>query len=213
MLHERCLIPQRPTCRYFTFLLLLLVNVLLTTQLTTRAQTRSVPDTTNGIHIWNDQLLARAMTDQQMKFAATHYDGTQKILRSYADKFRSYNPNFLILHYRLGQALGYRIPQGDCQPTGDIISVMEGNQWVPDPLVAQKLLNALKQAAERMVGRGHQPVILCSPSLRRHLRKLTDRILHSVPILGLNEVDSVTRLQAIETVRLDLDGGDTRSLA
>lgn len=89
----------------------------------------------------------------------------------------------------------------------------QGNQWVPDPLVAQKLLNALKQAAERMVGRGHQPVILCSPSLRRHLRKLTDRILHSVPILGLNEVDSVTRLQAIETVRLDLDGGDTRSLA
>ncbi|GAB1724287.1 MAG: flagellar biosynthesis protein FlhA [Nitrospira sp. CR1.1] len=89
----------------------------------------------------------------------------------------------------------------------------QGNQWVPDPLVAQKLLSALKQAAERMVGRGHQPVILCSPSLRRHLRKLTDRILHSVPILGLNEVDSVTRLQAMETVRLDLDGADTRSLA
>ncbi|MCS6296540.1 MAG: flagellar biosynthesis protein FlhA [Nitrospira sp.] len=89
----------------------------------------------------------------------------------------------------------------------------QGNQWVPDPLVAQKLLTALKQAAERMVGRGHQPVILCSPSLRRHLRKLTERILHSVPILGLNEVDSVTRLQAMETVRLDLDGGDTRSLA
>ncbi len=92
-------------------------------------------------------------------------------------------------------------------------AVGQGNQWVPDPLVAQKLLSALKQAAERMVGRGHQPVILCSPSLRRHLRKLTDRILHSVPILGLNEVDSVTRLQAMETVRLDLEAGDTRSLA
>ncbi len=92
-------------------------------------------------------------------------------------------------------------------------AVGQGNQWVPDPLVAQKLLSALKQAAERMVGRGHQPVILCSPSLRRHLRKLTDRILHSVPILGLNEVDSVTRLQAMETVRLDLEVGDTRSLA
>ncbi|HEX4947057.1 MAG TPA: putative glycoside hydrolase [Blastocatellia bacterium] len=91
-----------------------------------------MPSTTNGIHIWNDQLLARAMTEQQMKFAATHYDGTQKILRSYADKFRSYNPNFLILHYRLGQALGYRVPQGNCQPTGEVIHVMEGNQWVPE---------------------------------------------------------------------------------
>jgi len=89
----------------------------------------------------------------------------------------------------------------------------QGSQWAPDPLVAQKLLTALKAAAERMVGRGHQPVILCSPSLRRHLRKLTDRILHSVPILGLNEVESVTRLQAVETVRLDLEVGETRSLA
>ncbi len=88
-----------------------------------------------------------------------------------------------------------------------------GNQWVPDPMVAQKLLIALKASAERMVGRGHQPVILCSPSLRRHLRKLTDRILHSVPILGLNEVESVVRLQAMETVRLDIEVGDTRSLA
>ena len=88
-----------------------------------------------------------------------------------------------------------------------------GNQWVPDPMVAQKLLTALKASAERMVGRGHQPVILCSPSLRRHLRKLTDRILHSVPILGLNEVESVVRLQAMETVRLDIEVGETRSLA
>lgn len=92
-------------------------------------------------------------------------------------------------------------------------STPQGNQWIPDPQVAQKLLAALKQAAERMVGRGHQPVILCSPSLRRHLRKLTDRILHSVPVLGLNEVDTVVRLQAIETVRLDLEVGETRSLA
>lgn len=92
-------------------------------------------------------------------------------------------------------------------------STPQGTQWIPDPQVAQKLLAALKLAAERMVGRGHQPVILCSPSLRRHLRKLTDRILHSVPILGLNEVDSVVRLQAMETVRLDLEVGETRSLA
>ena len=92
-------------------------------------------------------------------------------------------------------------------------AIPHGNQWSPDPMVAQKLLTALKAAAERMVGRGHQPVILCSPSLRRHLRKLTDRILHSVPVLGLNEVESVVRLQAMETVRLDIEIGETRSLA
>ena len=54
---------------------------------------------------------------------------------------------------------------------------------------------------------------LCSPSLRRHLRKVTDRILHAVPVLGLNEIDSIVRLQAVETVRLDLETAETRSLA
>ncbi len=135
MIFERCSLPQRSTCRSFYLCLFLLINSLTTMPIATFAQSstpRSVPDTTKGIHIWNDQLIARAMTEQQMKFAATHYDGTQKILRSYADKFRSYNPNFLILHYRLGQALGYRIPQGNCQPMGEIISVIEGNQWVPE---------------------------------------------------------------------------------
>ena len=92
-------------------------------------------------------------------------------------------------------------------------AVPQGSAWSVDPLLSQKLLTALKQAAERMAGRGHQPVILCSPSLRRHLRKLTDRILHSVPVLGLNEIDSIVRLQAMETIRLDMEAVETRSLA
>ena len=96
------------------------------------ATPRIVPNTATGIHIWNDQLLPRAMSEEQIKFAATHYDGTQKILRADADKLRSYNPNFLVLHYRLGQMLGYRQPQGNCQLTGDVIRVIEGNQWVPE---------------------------------------------------------------------------------
>jgi uncharacterized protein (TIGR03437 family) len=122
-------LPRLRVCQQFCLVVLLLIVFLF--QSSAFAQ-RNVPDTTKGIHIWNDQLLARAMTEQQMKFAATRYDGTQKILRSYADKFRTYNPNFLILHYRLGQSLGFRIPQGNCQPTGEIISVIEGNQWVPE---------------------------------------------------------------------------------
>jgi flagellar biosynthesis protein FlhA len=42
---------------------------------------------------------------------------------------------------------------------------------------------------------------------------VTDRILHAVPVLGLNEIDSIVRLQAVETVRLDLETAETRSLA
>jgi flagellar biosynthesis protein FlhA len=73
-----------------------------------------------------------------------------------------------------------------------------------DPGLPQQVVLALKQAAERVASRGYQPVILCSATSRRYLRKLTDRVLHSVPILGMNEVDGAAKLQAIETVRLEV---------
>ena len=72
-----------------------------------------------------------------------------------------------------------------------------------DPALSHKLLTSLKQAAERVAARGQQPILLCSPALRRHLRRLTDRMLHSVPVMGLNEVDALVRLQSSDTVRIE----------
>ncbi|ALA58611.1 flagellar biosynthesis protein FlhA [Nitrospira moscoviensis] len=81
----------------------------------------------------------------------------------------------------------------------------QGAALTLDPTVSHKLLSSLKQAAERVAARGYQPVVLCSPGVRRHLRRLTDRILHSVPVMGLNEVDALVRLQSLDTVRLDAE--------
>ncbi|MGH7233145.1 MAG: flagellar biosynthesis protein FlhA [Nitrospiraceae bacterium] len=74
--------------------------------------------------------------------------------------------------------------------------------WSVDPGISQRLLSALKQAAERAAARGQQPIILCSPALRRHLRRLTDRVLHSVPVLAPTEIDGMAKIKACETVRL-----------
>jgi flagellar biosynthesis protein FlhA len=74
-----------------------------------------------------------------------------------------------------------------------------------DPTLSHKLLTALKQAAERVAARGQQPIVLCSQVVRRHLRRHSDRQLHAVPIMGLNEVDSFARLQALDTVRIDFE--------
>lgn len=74
-----------------------------------------------------------------------------------------------------------------------------------DPTLAHKLLGSMKQAAERVAARGQQPVVLCSQVVRRHLRRLSDRILHSVPVMGLNEVDALVRLQSLDTVRIDTE--------
>lgn len=82
-------------------------------------------------------------------------------------------------------------------PPGAVLSL--------DPALSHKLLNGLKQAAERVASRGHQPVVLCSQVVRRHLRRLTDRVLHAVPIIGLNEVDASVRLQSLDMVRIDAE--------
>ena len=74
-----------------------------------------------------------------------------------------------------------------------------------DPTLSHKLLTGLKQAAERVAARGQQPIVLCSQVVRRHLRRHSDRMLHAVPVMGLNEVDSFVRLQSLDTVRIDFE--------
>ncbi len=89
------------------------------------------PDTTNGIHIFNDQLDTN-LSEAQWIFAATRYAGTQKMVRSDADRLRAINPAFLILHCRLGPGLGYRTIQGTCSPSGGYIHIVEGDNWVQE---------------------------------------------------------------------------------
>jgi flagellar biosynthesis protein FlhA len=70
------------------------------------------------------------------------------------------------------------------------------------PGLAQRVQGAIKQAAERAIGRGVQPVLLCSPPLRPYLRRLIERGLSSLPVLSLNEVEGQVRLQSLEMVKV-----------
>jgi hypothetical protein len=59
------------------------------------------PPTTDGIHIFEDQLPG-GMSDAMVQFLATHTDGTQKVLLGQTNQFRAINPDFTVLHYQLG---------------------------------------------------------------------------------------------------------------
>jgi flagellar biosynthesis protein FlhA len=97
-------------------------------------------------------------------------------------------------------------PRLDRALSDQAAAVPQGGMLNLDPGLSHTLLAALKQAVERVAARGHQPVLLCSPMLRRHIRRLTDRILHAVPVVGINELDSMVRLQPLDTIRLDGEG-------
>jgi hypothetical protein len=62
---------------------------------------RPIPDTTAAIHVWDDQL-PDSMSDAQIRFVATHVDGTQKVSLQTAQRLRAIDPGFLVLYYRLG---------------------------------------------------------------------------------------------------------------
>ena len=64
-----------------------------------------LPDTTARIVPFADQL-DNSYSDALVRFVATRYAGTQKMLKAENDRYRAVNPNWLLLHYRLGSSSG-----------------------------------------------------------------------------------------------------------
>jgi Hypothetical glycosyl hydrolase family 15 len=65
------------------------------------AALRPIPDTSDAVHVWDDQL-PDSMSDAQVRFVAQHVDGTQKVGLDTARRLGAVNPGLLVLHYRLG---------------------------------------------------------------------------------------------------------------
>ena len=61
---------------------------------------RTFPDTWDGIRVFADQLPSLSVAQRQ--FAASHYVGTQKQTSNLIDAIRAYNPDFIMIQYRLG---------------------------------------------------------------------------------------------------------------
>lgn len=96
------------------------------------------PDTSLGIHVFDDQLpgtLSPALLD----FVADRVDGAQKLPRSLVDELHERNSAFVVLQYRLGIGLGYRTAADGCEPSGEDIRILDGDEWIvewpaePDP--------------------------------------------------------------------------------
>jgi hypothetical protein len=62
---------------------------------------RQFPTSWDHVQVFVDQLDGGLSTAQK-KFAASHYAGTQKQTSNLIDSIRVYNPNFIMLQYRLG---------------------------------------------------------------------------------------------------------------
>jgi hypothetical protein len=82
---------------------------------------REFPDATSAIRILTDQLPG-GMSEAQIRFAATHYVGTQKLTLNLSRPLRAINPDFLVLHYRLAM----------WQSAPHVNYITAGNTWSND---------------------------------------------------------------------------------
>jgi flagellar biosynthesis protein FlhA len=77
-----------------------------------------------------------------------------------------------------------------------------GDHMGLSPGLFNQVIVAVRQAIERVVGQGYQPIVLCSQSIRSQLYRLVSPGVHALAVLSPNELDPKTKIQAIEVVRL-----------
>ncbi len=70
-----------------------------------------------------------------------------------------------------------------------------------DPASIQRVVQAVQRAVESVTAKGIQPVILCGPQVRRHLKKILDRFIPNVTVLSHSEVTGSIKLEAVEIIR------------
>ncbi len=70
------------------------------------------------------------------------------------------------------------------------------------PETAQEIITALQAATERATAQNLQPIVVCSPGVRRHLRRLVERHLPTLRVLSHHELVTDAKIQSLGVVSL-----------
>ncbi len=85
---------------------------------------------------------------------------------------------------------------------GALLQTDQGVQLVMDPQVAQNMISDMARMIETHPEFAAQPVLLTNSTIRRHIRKLTERFIPQLIVLAHNELTSDTRIQSVGTVEM-----------
>lgn len=78
----------------------------------------------------------------------------------------------------------------------------QGSYLALEPGFAQSLINSLTQTLQNMAGA--TPVLLCTPTIRLHVKRLTERYLPSLAIISHNEIAPHLKVRSVGTVTVDV---------
>jgi flagellar biosynthesis protein FlhA len=84
----------------------------------------------------------------------------------------------------------------------NIIQTDQGQQLSLDPKVTQIILASLNEKIEEATGMGEKMVILCSPVIRNHFKRLTEKFIPNLVVVSHNELSPDANIRSLGTVRL-----------
>jgi flagellar biosynthesis protein FlhA len=85
-------------------------------------------------------------------------------------------------------------------------SIQKSDQGVylnMEPNLAQRVIEATQALVEKVTNDGYQPVILCTPVIRRHLRHLLERFMPQVIVLSNNELPNQIQIRSMGTIEVN----------
>jgi flagellar biosynthesis protein FlhA len=83
-----------------------------------------------------------------------------------------------------------------------ILQTDQGTQLNMDPKVTQTILASLHDKIEEATSQGEKMVVLCSPVIRRHFKKLTEKFIPNMTVVSHNELSPEVNIRSLGTVRL-----------
>jgi flagellar biosynthesis protein FlhA len=72
-----------------------------------------------------------------------------------------------------------------------------------EPRVSEQLMAELGRQCESMMLENLYPVLICSRTLRRHVKALLKRVLPHLSVLALNEIPTTVNISSYAVVRVD----------
>lgn len=72
-----------------------------------------------------------------------------------------------------------------------------------EPNLAQRMVESIQRSVEKITNEGYQPILLCTPIVRRHVRHLLERFMPHVIVLSNTELSAHTKIRSLGTVEIN----------
>ena len=84
----------------------------------------------------------------------------------------------------------------------NLIQTEHGQQLSLDPKLTQTILASLNDRIEEATQMGEKMVVLCSPVIRRHFKRLTEKFIPNLIVVSHNELSPEVNIRSLGTVRV-----------